>query len=126
MNHEIHFDHVGPHFLVADVSAAAEFYSTSLGFEVDYVDGSPPHYAVVCRDEVYLHLSLQGPKGFPEGPGCAFVAVTEVELLWARISSTATEVVEPLADRDYDQGVRFRVFTIRDPDRNVLRIGEIR
>jgi len=80
---------------------------------------------VVCRDEVYLHLSLQGPQGFPDGPGCAFVAVTGVEVLWARISSTATEVVEPLADRDYDQGVRFRVFTIRDPDLNVLRIGEI-
>jgi len=124
MSDTIVFNHVGPHFLIQDVSRSIEFYARILGFHLEYVAGSPPLYAVVFRDDVYIHLSKTGALGFPSGPGCAFIAVSGVDSLWQRVAAAKPEIVEPLADQDYGHGVLFRVFTIRDPDGNVLRIGQ--
>jgi predicted enzyme related to lactoylglutathione lyase len=124
MTEPTRFNHAGPHFVVSDVPVAVDFYSVALGFGVDYLDGEPPHYAVVFRDNVYIHLSLRAPLSSPIGPGCAFLAVSGIDPLWARVAAARVEVIEPLADRDYGHGARFRVFTIRDPYQNVLRIGE--
>ena len=124
MSDAIVFNHVGPHFLIQDVSRSIEFYARILGFHLEYVDGSPPHYAVVFRDDVYIHLSKTGALGYPSGPGCAFISVSGVDALWQRVAAAKPEIVEPLAESDYGHGVLFRVFTIRDPDGNVLRIGQ--
>jgi len=124
MTDEIVFNHLGPHFLIQDVSRSIEFYARILGFHLEYVHGSPPTYAVVFRDDVYIHLSRTGAFGYPSGPGCAFISVSGVEALWQRVAAAKPDVVEPLDDRDYGHGVLFRAFTIRDPDDNVLRIGQ--
>jgi predicted enzyme related to lactoylglutathione lyase len=125
MGKQTTFDHVGPHFAVRDVSRATSFYERVLGFGLEYIDGEPPEYAVVFRDEVYIHLSLSNHPSFNPGGGRAFVAVSGVGHLWERVRSEAGEsICEPLEERDYGQGVRFRVFAIQDIDGNILRIGE--
>jgi predicted enzyme related to lactoylglutathione lyase len=119
------FNHIGPQFAVQDVSRAMSFYRNVLGFELDYIDGDPVRYAVVFRDEVYIHLSLSNAPGFDPGGGRAFVAVSGVEPVWARACSEApASVCEPLENRDYGHGARFRGFAVKDPDGNVLRIAE--
>jgi catechol 2,3-dioxygenase-like lactoylglutathione lyase family enzyme len=119
------FNHVGPHFAVRDVSRAKSFYQSALGFGLDYIHGDPAEYAVVFRDEVYIHLSLSNHPSFTPGAGRAFVAVSGVEQVWAQVCARAREsVCEPLENRDYSHGVRFRGFAIEDPDGNILRIGE--
>ena len=121
----IRFNHAAPHFAVRDVSAAVSFYSAVLGFGVDYLDGDPPHYAVVYRGEVYIHLSVPENPDFRPGSGRAFIAVSGIDPLWKGASTRAPEsVVKPLKNCDYGHGVRFRVFAIADPDGNTLRIGE--
>lgn len=50
------FTHCAPELPVGDVGASITFYAEVLGFEVDYKSGEPPSYAVVVRDEVYIHL----------------------------------------------------------------------
>jgi catechol 2,3-dioxygenase-like lactoylglutathione lyase family enzyme len=125
MNGRPRFNHIGPQFAVRDVSRAASFYRNVLGFGLDYLDGDPVRYAVVFRDEVYIHLSLSDHTGFQPGGGRAFVAVSAVEPVWERAVSKARDsVCESLANRDYGHGVRFRGFAIKDPDGNVLRIAE--
>jgi catechol 2,3-dioxygenase-like lactoylglutathione lyase family enzyme len=125
MAEQASFDHVGPHFAVRDVSRAKSFYESVLGFGLEYIDGDPPHYAVVFRDEVYIHLSLPSHPGFNPGGGRAFMAVSGVEHLWDQVRSAAEEsICESLEDRDYGHGVRFRGFAIRDIDGNILRIAE--
>jgi catechol 2,3-dioxygenase-like lactoylglutathione lyase family enzyme len=125
MTSEIRFNHVGPQFVAHDVAAAVAFYTEVLGFGVDYLNGEPPEYAVVCRDEVYIHLSREGHPAFASGPGSAFVAVRGVERVWNRVKSAAPQaVLQELDDRDYGQDVRFRVFCLADPSGNILRIGE--
>ncbi len=121
------FNHVGPQFAVRDVSQAMSFYRNVLGFGLDYVDGDPVRYAVVFRDEVYIHLSLSNCPGFVPGGGRAFVAVSGVEHVWERARSEApASVCESLEHRDYGRGARFRGFAIKDPDGNILRIAEPR
>jgi predicted enzyme related to lactoylglutathione lyase len=118
------FNHIAPHFTASDVERTSAFYESVLGFAIDYSDGEPPHYVVVCRDEVYIHLSHARVDGAPPHPGAAFVAVAGVTELWDRVRTQPACVIAPLRQTDYGQGVRFNVFAVRDPDGNVLRIGE--
>ena len=119
------FNHIAPHFAVRDVPRAVSFYKNVLGFGVDYLDGDPVRYAVVFRDEVYIHLSARNPPGFDPGGGRAFVAVSGVEPVWERVRSEApASVCEPLENRDYGHGARFIGFAVKDPDGNLLRIAE--
>ncbi|MDH4196378.1 MAG: VOC family protein [Candidatus Aminicenantes bacterium] len=125
MTGQSRFNHAGPHFAVREVSRAMSFYQNVLGFGLDYIDGDPVRYAVVFRDEVYIHLSLSNDPGFNPGGGRAFVAVGGVDHVWERVWSEAKgSVCESLENRDYGHGVRFRGFAIKDPDGNVLRIAE--
>lgn len=120
----IRFNHIAPHFHSSDVVRSREFYERVLGFSLDYSDGDPAHYVVMCRDDVYVHLSHAGPYSLPQHPGAAFVAVGDVESLWALVAAHRACVVAPLQDADYGDEVRFRVLIVRDPDGNLLRIGE--
>ena len=120
----IRFQHIAPHFYASDMRGAQQFYESVLGFALDYVDGEPPQYLVMCRDDVYVHLSQAGLYGAALHPGAAFVAVVDVDALWAEVRGRRECVVADLTDADYGSGVRFRVFAVRDPDGNVLRLGE--
>jgi catechol 2,3-dioxygenase-like lactoylglutathione lyase family enzyme len=122
---DIHFDHAGPQFRVKSVAASVVFYKKVLGFDVDYTSGSPPTYVVVFRDNVYIHLSEDGSRESEIGPGCTFIVVSGVELLWSQIQVHSVDVVEPLRENDYGQGVKVMEFSFRDPDRNILRLGEL-
>jgi catechol 2,3-dioxygenase-like lactoylglutathione lyase family enzyme len=115
---------IAPHFYSSDVARSKAFYDRVLGFSLDYSDGEPPHYVVMCRDDVYVHLSLPGPPATPRHPGAGFIAVAGVESLWAQVATHRDYVVTPLTNADYGAGIRFRVFVVRDPDGNLLRIGE--
>jgi catechol 2,3-dioxygenase-like lactoylglutathione lyase family enzyme len=125
MNSQVRFTHVGPQFSVRDVSKAEAFYLDVLGFGLDYVDGDPATYAVVFRDDVYLHLSVPQDPEFPPGVGRAFMVVNGVDAVWEKARSVAPESIrEPLEDRDYGQDIRFRVFSLTDLEGNTLRIAE--
>lgn len=125
MKSGVRFNHVGPQFAVEDVEGAVGFYATALGFEVDYLDGEPPRYAVVFSDEVYIHLSLPQPPDFMPGGGRAFVAVSGVKEIWDRVRSAAPDsIIQPLQDLEYGDHVRFRVFALSDSAGNMIRIGE--
>jgi catechol 2,3-dioxygenase-like lactoylglutathione lyase family enzyme len=124
MSDKIRFNHCGPQFIVQDVAKSIDFYSKVLGFSIDYLSGSPPSYAVVYRDDVYIHLSLQELQDFKLGPGCAFIAVTGVEEIWKKFQKNNVDIIFPLANQDYGSAVHFSVFTIYDLDKNVLRIGK--
>ncbi len=124
MKSEIRFNHAGLQFAVKNVPASVKFYKKVLGFEIDYENGSPVEYAVVFRDEVYIHICLQKNQPYEIGPGCGFVSVSGVEKLWEHVFPSGAEIIQPLTDKDYGHGVLFRDFTIKDSDGNVLRIGQ--
>ena len=123
MHSDIQFQHAGLQFPVKDVASSIEFYQSVLGFKIDYEDGDPLSYAVVFRDEVYIHLCQGDKQLFEIGPGCGFINVTGIDQLWSHVQVCKVTIIQPLAIRDFGHGVVFRLFTMKDPDGNVLRIG---
>lgn len=121
----MNFIHVGPQFAVKDVGAAIEFYREVMGFTIDHQKGSPPSYAVVNSGEVYIHLCRQEAVPYPIGPGCCFICVSDVDLLWAQVSqSRGVTILQPLEQNDFGTGILFKGFVIQDPDRNTLRVNQ--
>ena len=70
-----------PILFVRDVTAAARFYDTRLGFRVDFLHGEPPFYASVSRDRARLHLR------FVHQPNFAELAAREQSLIVATITA---------------------------------------
>ena len=124
MKQSISYNHIVPQFVVKNVEDSINFYSQIFGFKVDYLSGSPPNYVVVFRDEVYIHLCLKETQNFYIGPGSVFIVVNGIEKIWENVQNNHVEIISPLANQDYGSDVKFRLFTIYDLDKNVLRIGE--
>lgn len=111
-----------PILFVRDVSASAEFFRTKLGFEVDFLYGTPPFYGSVSRGGACLHLR------FVHQPNFAELAAREVSLILASVEvSDVRRLFEELEQR----GVEFAQtptrqpwggtdFHVRDPDGNVI------
>jgi catechol 2,3-dioxygenase-like lactoylglutathione lyase family enzyme len=45
-----------PQLFVADIKSSCDFYTSTLGFQVQFIHGEPPFYAQVARDRARLNL----------------------------------------------------------------------
>lgn len=117
---------ITPILMVRDVTAAAEFYHSKLGFQIDFLYGEPPFYGSVSRDGVCLHLRLVHEPNF------AALAALEVSLILATIE---VDDVQTLFTEFEARGVDFSQrpmkqewggvdFHIRDPDGNQISFVE--
>jgi uncharacterized glyoxalase superfamily protein PhnB len=111
-----------PILFVRDVKTGATFFREKLGFEIDFLHGSPPFYGAVSRDGVRLHLR------FVQRPYFAQAATQEKSLILASIEVTN---VQQLFEEFKVRGVEFAQklkkqawggtdFQVRDPDGNVF------
>jgi uncharacterized glyoxalase superfamily protein PhnB len=111
-----------PILFVRDVSASAAFFREKLGFEIDFLYGTPPFYSSVSRGEACLHLRCVHQPNFSE------LAAQEVSLILAIVEvSGCQELFEEFKER----GVEFvqtptkqswggTDFHVRDLDGNVI------
>ena len=117
-----------PILFVRDVAAAAEFYRSRLGFEVDFLHGNPPFYASVSRDGVCLHLRLVERPNFAElaaREGSLIVATIEVSNVKALFAEFETRDVE-FPQRLTRQAWGGLDFHVRDLDGNRISFVEYR
>ena len=111
-----------PILLVRDVEVSATFFREKLGFETDFLHGSPPFYGAVSRDDVCLHLR------FVHHPFFAQAAAQEKSLIVASIEvSNVQGLFEEFKTRGVEFAQRLRKqawggtdFQVRDPDGNVI------
>jgi catechol 2,3-dioxygenase-like lactoylglutathione lyase family enzyme len=108
---------------VADMQAACDFYTSKLGFTVDFVYGEPPFYGQVSRDHAKLALRLVCEPVFAGD-------IREREhLLSAALTVATADEIKQLFLTYQDAGVRFaltlkkepwgaRNFIVLDPDGN--------
>ncbi len=108
---------------VADMRAACDFYTTKLGFAVDFLYGDPPFYGQVSRDHAKLALRLVCEPVFAGD-------IREREhLLSAALTVATADEIKQLFLTYQDAGVRFaltlkkepwgaRNFIVLDPDGN--------
>lgn len=111
-----------PILFVRDVTAAASFYMTQLGFTRDFLHGEPPFYGSVSRDAATLHLRFVAQPNFAELAAreesliLATIEVDEVAALFAEVTARRVECPQPLVAHPWG-GTDFHV---RDPDGNVV------
>jgi catechol 2,3-dioxygenase-like lactoylglutathione lyase family enzyme len=110
---------------VADFKASCDFFTSKLGFAVDFVYGDPPFYGLVKRDRARLCLRLT----------CEPVFVGDIrqreQLLTASITVDTAAEIKQLFLEFQSAGVRFhqalkkepwgaRNFIVLDPDGNLI------
>ncbi len=116
---------ISAQLFVSDITASCDFFTSKLGFSIDFVYGDPPFYAQVKRENARLALRLV----------CEPVFVGDVRerehLLSATIAvDTAAEIKQLFVDFQ-SLGVPFhqplkrepsgaRDFIVRDPDGNLV------
>jgi catechol 2,3-dioxygenase-like lactoylglutathione lyase family enzyme len=105
-----------PELSVSDVRAAADFYTTKLGFSLGFTVGDPPTMAGVNLGVVQVFLQHGTPS--PAGLSVYFV-VDDADALHDFHRAGGVTIVVPPADRPY----HLRDFRVRDLDGYELSFG---
>jgi catechol 2,3-dioxygenase-like lactoylglutathione lyase family enzyme len=116
---------VAAHLYVRDLKASIDFFTTKLGFTIDFVYGDPPFYGQVSRDNARLALRIMKESVFVGD-------IREREdLLSASITLGSADEIKQLflacqaADVSFHQSLRnepwqARTFIVKDPDGNLI------
>ena len=113
---EIECEQQHPSVPVADVQAAADFYSRKLGFWTAFTAGTPPTMAGVNLGNVQIFLQQGTPN--PQGVSIYFV-VGDADELYSFHRANGVEIVRPPDDRPWG----IRDYTVRDLDGYTLTFG---
>lgn len=116
---------VAAHLYVRDIKASTAFFTTKMGFTIDFVYGDPPFYGQLRRDNALLALRSMDEDFF------ASDIRERAELLSASITVGSAEEIEQLFDGWREAGVPFaqtlreepwgaRTFVVKDPDGNLI------
>ena len=114
---------MSPQFLVADIERSIEFYTKTLGFDIDF--RYEDFYAGIVKDGFSIHLKLGNPlieerknKRNNEDLDIAF-SVDGIEDLYEELSNKPIEFVQPLRDMPYG-----KEFYVTDPDGYIIAFLE--
>ena len=100
---------------VADLPASIAFYTSKLGFSLDFAD--EPRFAGVSFGE---NAQLFLERGTPSPNGCGlYYVVNNADAMCDRCRSAGVTIVTEPADRDYG----LRDFGINDPDGYYITFG---
>jgi uncharacterized glyoxalase superfamily protein PhnB len=114
-----------PQIFVADVVASCEYFTSKLGFALEFVHGEPPSYAQVKRDGARINLRcVERPVIDPvwrdqESLLSASVTVAtpdEITELFVEFQSAGALIHQPLRREEWGA----RTFIVKDRDGNLL------
>ena len=109
------FHHTG--IDVGDVSAAVDYYTKKLGFELGFTWGEPTSFAGVNLGKAQIFLR----GGAPSSAGCEmYFVIGDVEALHQFHKANGVEIVVEPGDRDYG----LRDYGIRDHNGYQLSFGQ--
>lgn len=116
---------VAAHLYVRDLKASTDFFTTKLGFSIDFVYGDPPFYGQVSRDNARLALRWMEESFFAEDirqrEGLLSASITlasadEIKQLF--LAYQAADV--PLAQSLRNEPWQAKTFVVKDPDGNLI------
>ncbi|MDR6991813.1 VOC family protein [Luteimonas sp. 3794] len=110
---------VSPIFSVDDLAASLDFYLQTLGFELAWSWGEPPHIASVCRDGIEIMLSQRSDISAP-GAAQIYLGVSAIDAWHDALKSAGVHMRVPIGDRPYGM----RDFRIADPSGNEISFGQ--
>lgn len=112
------FRRVVPDLPVRDMAAAVRFWTETMGFRALFLNGDPPVYAVVGRDEVEIALHREQARA---GHARCYVKVSNVESAYEELRGKGVRVLNELSPQSYG----LKDFVIADPDGNQIGVGGI-
>jgi uncharacterized glyoxalase superfamily protein PhnB len=90
-----------PHFVVADVVVAAEYYRDVFGFQIRGVFFEPPTFAMVEREDVVIQFGRVDPDAAVapnrkrrEEALDAYIWVSDVDALFAELKEKGAKILE--------------------------------
>lgn len=115
------FLRIAPVLSVDNVFETAVFYREKLGFEIDFVYGDPPYYAMVKRgNNVSIHLSEREDTTKKIKPCHVYVFVSDVDAVYEEYRSKGLSIADPPEDQDYGM----REFDLVGPNGHFLTFGQ--
>ena len=113
---KIECDQLHAGLAVDDVAAAADFYTTKLGFHLAFTWGEPPTMAGVNLGNVQVFLE----RGTPNPKGCSvYFVVGDADELYEFHRQSGVAIAEEIDDRAYG----IRDYTVRDLHGHHLSFG---
>ena len=112
------FTSLVPIFSVGDLSKSIEFYTETLGFQLDFIYGEPQFYAGLFKDSIELHLVSKNLRQ-PAGSGNLSILTDEVDDLHQKLIEAKVQIIVPPDDRDYG----LRDFSCKYLDGNIILFG---
>lgn len=116
-----------PYFPVADLEQSTTHYQRVLGFQCDYMGGTPPQFAILSRDGLSIMLRLVptperiSPNEQQGGTWDAFFWVRDARALHDELRAKGADVVYgPVVQQAY----QMEEFAVRDRDGYVLGFGQ--
>lgn len=110
-----------PGFYITEMNITLAWYHDFLGFECTFrVQGEKePPYAIVSRDRVSIHLSLDR-DGNSARRGFCYIQTDDVESLYEEFEEAGVIMVRPLEESSYGM----KDFVIKDYEDNLISFGE--
>ena len=111
---------MSPQLQVTDIARSIEFYTTKLGFELDF--RYEDFYSGITKDGYSIHLKSGKPsidqRKSQEDLDLIF-SVDEIKELYEEMVSRSVNIIQPLRDMPYGQE-----FYMADPDGNIIAFLE--
>jgi catechol 2,3-dioxygenase-like lactoylglutathione lyase family enzyme len=116
---------IAAHLYVRDLKAATDFFTTKLGFIVDFVYGDPPFYGQVSRDQAHLALRPMDEPVFAAGireredvlsASITVASPDEIRRLFLEYQAAGAPLAQTLRDEPWGA----MTFIVRDPDGNLI------
>lgn len=116
---------VAAHLYVRDLEASTEFFTTKMGFTIDFVYGDPPFYGQVSRDNAHLALRFMDESFFAqdirEREGLLSASITlasaeEIRQLFVAYQAAGVPLAQSLRNEPWQA----KTFVVKDPDGNLI------
>jgi len=116
---------VAAHLYVRDLKASTDFFTSKLGFTIDFVYGDPPFYGQVSRDNARLIMRHMDEPFFAadirEREGLLSASITlasedEIKHLFLAYQAANVRLAQPLRDEPWQA----KTFIVKDPDGNLI------
>ena len=121
------------HLYVRDLKASTDFFTTKLGFTIDFVYGDPPFYGQVSRDNARLALRSMDESFFAQNidpdtsqdirqresllsASITLAGADEIRQLFLTYQAAEVPIVQPLRDEPWGA----KTFIVKDPDGNLI------
>ena len=116
---------VAAHLYVRNLKASTDFFTTKLGFTIDFVYGDPPFYGQVSRDNARLALRSMDVHFFAEdvrqregllSASITLATVDEIKQLFLAYQAAGVPFAQSLRDEPWQA----KTFVVQDPDGNLI------